>query len=92
MAKRKQRQRDKQWSTKHYTENESLSNTNLTKIRRWTQKLRKDKQFLLHQWHKKQNEDKKQPQNTKLKIRYIYKYKRYIMYTKELIIQYLMTF
>jgi hypothetical protein len=63
-----------------------LSNTNLTKIRRWTRKLRKDKQFLLHHWHKTQNEDKKQPQNTKLKIRCIYKYKRYIMYTKELLI------
>jgi len=38
----------KQWSTKHYTENETLSDTNPTKNRVWTQVLRKGRQFLLH--------------------------------------------
>ena len=37
-------QKDKHRSIKHYTENY----TNITKIRRWTHVLRKDKQFLLH--------------------------------------------
>jgi hypothetical protein len=44
MAKRK---KDKQWSTKHYTENYKVSNTNTTKSHGWTQVLWKSKQFLL---------------------------------------------
>jgi hypothetical protein len=43
-------QKDKQRSTKHYTENYRSSNGNPTKIRRSTQLLLKDKQFLLHMW------------------------------------------
>ena len=44
-------QKDKQWSTKHYTENKWSSNTNLTTNRGWTRVLRKGKLFLLHYWH-----------------------------------------
>jgi hypothetical protein len=39
------RQKDKQWSTKHYTEN-YLSNTNPTKNRGITRVLRKSRQFI----------------------------------------------
>jgi hypothetical protein len=42
-------QRDKQWSTKHYTENWISKNTNSTKTGgELNQVLRKDKQVLLH--------------------------------------------
>ena len=41
-------QKDKQRSTKYYTENNRLSNTNLTKNRGLNQVLRKDQQFLIH--------------------------------------------
>jgi hypothetical protein len=37
------RQKNKQRSTKHYTENKRSSKTNLTKNRGWTQVLQKDK-------------------------------------------------
>ena len=41
-------QKDKQWSTKHYTENQWSSNTNPTTNQRWTRVLWKGKLFLLH--------------------------------------------
>jgi hypothetical protein len=47
MVKRKN-QNDKQWSTKHNTENKRLSNTNFTNNLGLTNVLRKDKLFLLH--------------------------------------------
>jgi hypothetical protein len=43
-----QGQRDKQWSTKHYTETYRSINTILTENRRWTQVPRKGRQFLFH--------------------------------------------
>ena len=39
---------NKQWSTKYYTENQRPSNTNPTKNLRWTQVLRKSKQFMFY--------------------------------------------
>jgi len=36
-----QKKKDKQWSTKHYTETQRLSNANLTKYWEWTLLLRK---------------------------------------------------
>ena len=41
-------QMDKQRSTKHYTQNKRLSNTNPTKNRVRTQVLRKGRKFLFH--------------------------------------------
>jgi hypothetical protein len=46
-----QKKRDKQLSTKHYTENQRSSNTNPTKNRGSTHVLRKVEQFLLQMWH-----------------------------------------
>jgi len=39
--------KDKQWSTKHHTEKQSLSNKNPTKNRWWIRVFRKGMQFLL---------------------------------------------
>ena len=39
------REKDKYWSTKHYTENKRLSNMNITKNRGWTQVPRKGYQI-----------------------------------------------
>jgi hypothetical protein len=44
-------QRDKQRSTKHYTENKRSINMNPTKNRRWSHMLRWGKQFLLRMSH-----------------------------------------
>ena len=46
--KQKKRQKDKQWSTNLYTENDRSSNTNLIKNWEWTLMLRKVKQVLPH--------------------------------------------
>ena len=43
------RQNVKQWSTKRYTENKRLINTNPTKNPGWSHVLRKDTQFLLNE-------------------------------------------
>jgi len=48
MTKRK---KEKQRSTRHYTEHLSSSNTKPTKNRVWTQVFPKAKQFPLHMWH-----------------------------------------
>jgi hypothetical protein len=50
-SKVRQWPKDKQQSTKHYTEYNRSSNTNPTKNREWTQVLRKSGPFLLHMWH-----------------------------------------
>ena len=39
------------WLTKYYAENQRLTKANLTHIRRWTQMLRKGRQFFLALWH-----------------------------------------
>ena len=43
--------KDQQRSTKHYTENQTLSHTNPTENRGWTQVPRKGLQFLFYKWH-----------------------------------------
>jgi len=45
---KEKRQKQKQWSTKHYTEDEKSRNTNPTKTWGWTQLLRNSRYFLLH--------------------------------------------
>jgi hypothetical protein len=45
------KKKDKQWSTKHYTENLRLRNMNPTVNQARTQVLWKGKPFMLHLWH-----------------------------------------